>query len=183
MSFDGYQNLYVADTSNHRIQYFSRGFLFSLQFFFSNFHCLIKGSSTGTTVAGNSGAAGSGYSELYNPYAIHVDSNRLMYILDTSNCRVLKWQFGDPLGYVTAAGRGCGSQLYQISTSYAMFVDNQANIYISDNANHRVTLWLSNNLTTGVLVFFSLVPNFQSVLLSFEGRRREWSRKYNRTII
>ena len=77
-----------------------------------------------------------------------------MYILDSSNCRVLKWKLGDPLGYVVAAGRGCGSQFYQISTSYSMFVDPSGNIYVSDNTNHRVTLWSSTNTTSGILVFF-----------------------------
>ena len=129
--------MYVADTYNHRIQYFPRG------------------SATGTTVAGvSTGSWGTGFSELYYPADIHVDANRAMFILDSSNCRVLKWQLGEPLGYVVAGGRGCGSQLFQISTSYSMFVDNQGNIYVSDNANHRVTLWLSTNTTSGILVFF-----------------------------
>lgn len=135
VAFDGYLNVYVADTYNHRIQYFPRG------------------SATGTTVAGSSvGSWGTGYSELYYPADIHVDANRAMYILDSSNCRVLKWQLGDPLGYVVAAGRGCGSQLFQIAISYSMFVDNQGNIYISDYTNHRVTYWSTTNTTSGVLV-------------------------------
>jgi hypothetical protein len=112
----------------------------------------LKGSTTGTTVAGNSGAAGSGYSELNNPTTIYVDSNRLMYILDATNYRVLKWQLGDPLGYVVAGGSGSGAGLNQITASYGMWVDNQYNIYISDYSNHRVTLWLARNTTTGILV-------------------------------
>jgi hypothetical protein len=38
--------------------------------------------------------------------------NRAVCILDTSNYRVLKWQFGGPLCYLVARGRGTGSQLY-----------------------------------------------------------------------
>jgi hypothetical protein len=76
-----------------------------------------------------------------------------MYILDTSNYRVLKWTVGDPLGYVVAGGNGAGSSLTQISTSYGMFVDSQLNIYISDSTNCRVTKWLSTNTTSGILVF------------------------------
>ncbi len=75
-----------------------------------------------------------------------------MYILDTNNYRVLKWQFGEPLGYVVAGGNGQGSQLSQIYTSYAMFVDSQGNIYVSDYSLHRVTLWLTTNTTSGILV-------------------------------
>ncbi|CAF2697913.1 unnamed protein product [Rotaria sp. Silwood2] len=134
IAFDGYLNLYVADYTNHRIQLFS------------------SESSIGTTVAGQSGAAGSGYSQLNNPSAIYIDARRTMYILDTSNYRVLKWAFGDPLGYVVAGGQSWGSALTQITTSYAMFVDNQGNVYVSEYGNHRVTLWLTTNTTTGILV-------------------------------
>ncbi|CAF1082804.1 unnamed protein product [Rotaria sordida] len=133
-ALDGYQNLYVADTTNHRIQYFPRG------------------TTTGITVAGKSGSAGSAYAQLNNPHAIYVDSNRVMYILDTSNYRVLQWQFGEPFGHVVAGGNGAGSALTQITTSYAMFVDSQSNIYVSEYGNHRVTLWLSTNTTSGTLV-------------------------------
>jgi sugar lactone lactonase YvrE len=103
-------------------------------------------------VAG-SGSAGSDYSEFNNPSAIYVSPTRTMYILDTTNYRVLKWQLGDPLGYVVAGGNGAGSSLTQISTSYGMFVDSQLNIYVSDSANCRVTKWLSTNTTSGILVF------------------------------
>ncbi|CAF1544577.1 unnamed protein product, partial [Rotaria sordida] len=132
--FDGYQNLYVADTTNHRIQYFPRG------------------TTTGITVAGSSGNPGSAYAQFNNPYAIYVDSNRVMYILDTSNYRVIQWKFGDPYGDVVVGGNGAGSALTQITTSYAMFVDSQSNIYVSEYGNHRVTLWLSTNTTAGTLV-------------------------------
>ena len=133
--FDGYQNLYVADTTNHRIQYFPRG------------------STTGTTIAGSSsGTAGSSLSELNSPYYVHVDPNRLMYILDTSNYRVLKWQLNEPLGFVVAGGNGNGAQLTQIGVSYSMFVDSNGNVYVSESSNHRVTFWSTTNSSYGVLV-------------------------------
>jgi len=75
-----------------------------------------------------------------------------MYILDTTNCRVLRWAVGDPLGYVVAGGNGAGSALTQFSTSYGMFVDSQFNIYVSDFANHRIVKWFSTNTTSGILV-------------------------------
>ncbi|CAF4729948.1 unnamed protein product [Rotaria sp. Silwood1] len=134
MDFDGYQNMYVVDTTNHRIQLFA------------------PGSLTGTTVAGTSGSSGNGYSQLNSPSAIYVDANRVMYILDTSNYRVLKWTIGDPIGYVVVGTQTAGSALTQISTSYGMFVDNQYNIYVSDSGNNRVTLWLATNRTAGIVV-------------------------------
>jgi len=76
-----------------------------------------------------------------------------MYILDTTNYRVLRWAVGDPLGYLVAGGNGAGTSLTQISTSYGMFMDNQLNIYISDSGNSRVVKWFSTNTTSGILVF------------------------------
>lgn len=109
------------------------------------------GTTSGVSIIGGSGT-GASLSQLNNPTAIYVDVNRTMFILDSVNYRVLKWHFGEPLGYVVAGGNGAGSALTQITTSYAMFVDSQSNIYVSEYSNHRVTLWQSTNTTTGILV-------------------------------
>ena len=90
-----------------------------------------------------------------------------MFILDTYNFRVLKWQAGDPLGYIAAAGNGNGNGggFTQIGYSYALFVDEKSNIFISENANHRITKWLFDNITLGFLVitFSSLLQTFPSI--------------------
>ncbi len=80
-----------------------------------------------------------------------------MFILDGSNYRVLRWQSGDPLGYVVAGGNGYGAGFNQMGTCYEMFVDNQYNIYISDNTYSRVTKWSQTNTTSGVLVRFIFI--------------------------
>ena len=118
------------------------------------------GSFTGTTIAGRSGTAGSSISELYSPSAVYVDGNSNMYILDTTNYRVLRWRIGEPLGYVVAGGNSAGASLTQISTSYGMFVDSQLNIYVSDAGNDRVTKWLATNRTSGILVYFDRSLNY-----------------------
>lgn len=110
--------------------------------------------TTATTVAGITSSGGSSYSQLNNPSQVYADANGIMYILDTSNCRVLRWTPGDSIGYAVAGNSGCGSALTQITTSYSMFIDSQFNIYISEYSNHRVTLWLSTNTTSGTLVFY-----------------------------
>lgn len=129
--------MYVADMGNHRIQRFPPG----------------SGSSTlALTVAGFNLGAGSGYSELYNPMAISVASNGTMYILDSSNYRVLRWLPGEPVGVAVVGGRGSGTTLDKIGVSYAMFLDARQNIYVSEYGNHRISLWTSGNNITGVLV-------------------------------
>lgn len=80
-----------------------------------------------------------------------------MYILDTTNYRVLKWQLGDQLGTVVVNGRGSGTTLDKIGTSYAMCFDNQNNIYISEYSNHRVTKWPLSNNTVGQLVSYFFI--------------------------
>lgn len=106
----------------------------------------------GTTIAGITLDNGGSYSELYYPRSISVASSGSMYILDWQNCRVLRWEQGDPLGSVVAGGHGCGASLTQIDYSYGLFIDNQSNIYISEYNNHRVVKWLSTNTTAGILV-------------------------------
>ena len=130
-----------------------------------------------------SGSAGSTLSQLYNPFAIYVDPNQMMYILDQTNYRVLRWKFGEPLGYVVAGGNGAGGSLTQISTSYAMFIDSQYNIYVSDSGNSRVSLWLPTNRTSGILVRKSSVDRTCETRVHVPcfpvGCRWKWSRKYS----
>lgn len=144
MGFDGFGNMYIVDRENHRIQSYR------------------SGSNIGTTVAGVTGTAGARRSELSTPYAIQVTSDAIMFILDTYNYRVLRWQVGEPSGIIVAGGRGSGSTLDRQALSYAMFVDSQYNIFISDYGNHRVVRWSVTNTTSGQLVssfihFFFLI--------------------------
>ena len=136
--------MYVADYNNHRIQRFP------------------PGSNIGITVAGFNLASGPSRSELYQPAAITVNANGQMFIVDSFNYRVLKWQLNDPLGVVIAGGRGLGSTLDKLARCYALFVDSQSNVYVSDYGNSRVTRWLNGNTTSGILVLylFSLSHSF-----------------------
>ena len=73
LTVDVWGNMYVADTYNHRIQFFS------------------VGSQSGTTIAGVTGIAGNDTSSLNNPYAVILDNNLNMYVADTVNHRVQKF--------------------------------------------------------------------------------------------
>jgi len=72
-AFDYMGNLYVADTSNHRIQLF------------------VAGSLNGTTIAGVTSTAGNGAYLLYNPYSVAFDSDLNLYVADISNNRIQKF--------------------------------------------------------------------------------------------
>jgi hypothetical protein len=134
VSFDAYLNMYVADYNNHRIQKF------------------LRGSFAATTVAGFSLGSGSSRAELYYPTAITVTPNGTMYIADDNNFRVVRWQDGDPLGYVVAGGRGQGATFDKMGYSAGVFVDDQLNVYVSDYTYARVVLWMAGNTTAGRLV-------------------------------
>lgn len=115
-------------------------------------HVFPLGSNIGTTVAGMTSVSGARLAELSSPYGIYVTPNETMFILDTNNYRVLRWQVGDPIGFVVAGGQGLGSLLTQIGTSYSLFVDSQYNVYVSESSNHRITIWRVTNTSFGQLV-------------------------------
>lgn len=139
-------------------------------------HFLSLGSNVGTTVAGVTSTAGSRRSELNSPFAIRVFSNGSMFILDTGNYRVLKWQVGEPLGYVVAGGNGYGSTFDRFGTCYGFFVDSLFNIYVSDSSFHRVTVWRVSNTTSGQLVITCQDISIENIFLV--GRWRERRRKH-----
>ena len=72
-AFDYMGNLYVADTSNHRIQLF------------------VAGSLNGTTIAGVTSTAGNGAYLLNGPLSVALDSDLNLYVADYNNHRVQKF--------------------------------------------------------------------------------------------
>ncbi len=66
-------NMYVADTANHRIQFF------------------LNGQTNGTTIAGLTGSIGSTSTKLFNPSKIVLDSQLNLYVADTDNQRIQKF--------------------------------------------------------------------------------------------
>ncbi|MEK6590028.1 MAG: hypothetical protein AABZ11_05040, partial [Nitrospinota bacterium] len=128
---DGLGNLFIADTSNHRIRKVSPDGII-------------------TTVAGN-GSAGYGgdgglaiNASLNYPRGITIDSYDNLFIADTSNHRIRKVS---PDGIITTiAGNGTagyggdGGQATsaKINSPYGVFVDGQGNLFITDRSNHRI---------------------------------------------
>ena len=75
LTLDQWGNIYVADTFNNRIQFFSAG------------------TQSGTTIAGVGGVAGSNASLLNNPYAVLLDDNYNLYVADGNNHRIQKFLY------------------------------------------------------------------------------------------
>jgi sugar lactone lactonase YvrE len=74
VTLDPMGNVYVADSRNHRIQFF------------------IAGQTEGTTIAEILSVNGSSPTELNTPYTVRLDSQLNLYIVDTGNHRIQRFQ-------------------------------------------------------------------------------------------
>ncbi|CAF1096715.1 unnamed protein product [Rotaria sordida] len=75
VTLDSMGNIYVADSSNHRIQFF------------------LAGQSNGTTIAGITAVGGSTSTQLNSPSSVIVDTQFNLYVSDFANHRVQKFLF------------------------------------------------------------------------------------------
>lgn len=114
--------IYVSDTPNYRVIRFP------------------PNSSNGTSASkvGGTGATGNGWLGLVNPREIFVDSTRALYIADSSNNRIQKWNFQSSHGVTVAGGNGAGSNLDQLNTPNSLVVDDYGQMYIVDKGNNRI---------------------------------------------
>ena len=74
VTLDPMGNIYVADTGNQRIQFFS------------------VGQSNGITVAGITGTTGNTSTLLKSPYGVTLDNQLNLYVSDSANHRIQKFQ-------------------------------------------------------------------------------------------
>ena len=117
LALDGSGNLYVADVYNNRVEIFDSS---------NNFVTQI-GSSAPATGAGN-GA-------FQYPYGVAVDSSGNLFVMDTDNNRVQK--FNASHGYVGQWG-SAGSGAGQFAQSDGIAVDPSGNVYVADTYNNRI---------------------------------------------
>ena len=117
--------IYVSDTPNFRVLRFPPN---------------SSNGTAGAMVAGT-GATGYGWLGLINPREIFVDSSRTLYIADSSNNRIQKWDFQSSHGVTVAGGAGSGSNLNQLSAPNSLVVDDYGQMYIVDKGNNRILRW------------------------------------------
>lgn len=108
-------NLYIADSSNHRIQ-------------------RVDTVGNVTTVAGT-GVAGSGGSELNRPSGLALDNAGFLYISDTGNNRIQRVDAAGNVATVAGAGTAIAPSL---SSPLGLAIDGHGGLYIADSNNGRI---------------------------------------------
>jgi trimeric autotransporter adhesin len=131
LAIDSRDNLYIADTSNHRVR-------------------VVSPDGTITTLTGSSIAGFSGDNQpasnglLSQPSGLAVDSTGNLYIADTGNNRIRKVA---PYGNITTVAGSAGAGFAGdngpatqalLNTPRGVGVDGTNNVYIADTENHRV---------------------------------------------
>ncbi|CAF4921243.1 unnamed protein product [Rotaria sp. Silwood1] len=126
VAVDSNGNIYVADTYNHRVQFWARD------------------ASTGTTIAGT-GSPGTSNNELTYPQGIARDSSSgTLYIADTFNHRVMRYLPNTLSGTVVAGGNDQGLGNTQLFYPYSICFDLSSNSLVISN-------WAANNVVRWVL--------------------------------
>ncbi|CAF0813836.1 unnamed protein product [Adineta steineri] len=97
---------------------------------------LNQGDKNGIIVAGGNGV-GSDLNQLDNPTFILVDDNYSIYISDTPNHRIMKWEKDAKEGIIFASGNDTNT----LERPLGLAMDHLGQIYIADLLNHRIIRW------------------------------------------
>lgn len=135
IAVDSSNNVYVADYINNRVQKFD-----------SNGEYITKFGGTGPGPNGR----GSGDGQFYYPMGIAVDSGGNVYVVDSNNNRVQKFDSNGK--YLTKWGgtgpgwNGRGSGDGEFSSPRGIAVDSGGKVFVSDTGNNRVQVFDSNGM-------------------------------------
>lgn len=88
--------------------------------------------------------AGSHFS---SPHSIAMDQDGNIYVADTYNHRIQKWQPGATSGITVAGGNGQGNADNQLDSPKDLALDKQGNIYVADLMNNRFQKWQPDALS------------------------------------
>ncbi|CAF4207447.1 unnamed protein product [Adineta steineri] len=105
----------------------------------------IKFQQFGITVDRGNGQ-GQELNQLYNPVGIFIDNNKSIYIADSLNHRIVKWNLNSKTGRIIAGSNGYGDQNNQLSYPKDIIFDKENNSFIIyDEGNKRVVRYFAQN--------------------------------------
>jgi len=122
-------NLYIADTYNHRVMQYQHG------------------SSVGNVVAGGNGY-GFGASQLSTPFGLYFDVFSNSFVISNAGMpRIVWWKIGDYNGTVVADSFTgvVGNDSTFLNVPFGVSLDPMGNIYVADTVNHRIQFFLSGH--------------------------------------
>lgn len=160
VEIDASGNIYVADSSNNRIQKFNSSYVYQSQFGSAgsgngqfNFPTGIAFDSSGNIFVADSGndriqkfnsagvyqsqfgSTGTGNGQFNLPYNLIIDASDNMYVADYNNDRIQKFNSaGVYQSQFGISGNGDG----EFNNPYDLDFDSSGNIYVVDRSNYRV---------------------------------------------
>ena len=141
VALDGSGNLYIADTSNHRIRKITLAPGFALGTLSTGTISTVAGSGT-AGYGGDGGAAAS--AQLNYPTGVALDGANNLYIADTLNHRIRKVDSAGVISTVAGSGMpgfswdGGAAASARLNGPTGLALDSADNLYIADTNNHRI---------------------------------------------
>ncbi|MDE1868330.1 MAG: NHL repeat-containing protein, partial [Thaumarchaeota archaeon] len=137
-----------ADTSNNRI----------LKFNTTN---LVTGGTANVTLGQTtftSSSSGTSATKLKSPNGLAFDSNGNLWVADTSNNRILKFNTTNlvtggtanvTLGQTTFTSSSSGTSATQLNSPFGLAFDSHGNLWVADQNSNRILKFNTTNLVTG----------------------------------
>lgn len=123
VGIDSHDNIYVADSCNHRIEIFSPNEKFLRTY----------------------GKPGSGIGEMSYPYDIRVDKQGFQFVCEFGNSRIQIFDANDkPVETLGQAGGKPG----ELANPWSIALDSKGNLYVADSQNHRVEKFIRRTSLT-----------------------------------
>lgn len=89
------------------------------------------------------GISDSNNTSLNFPLGITIDEvTGSLYVTDSRNHRIQKFEFNSTQGITVAGGINYGQNLSQLYLPSNVALDSTCNVYIADSGNHRIVQWL-----------------------------------------
>ena len=158
-------DIFIADSDNHRIQR-----IHSLKNYDSDGTTDGSYSLTTTTVAGGNGS-GDSPDKLSFPRQVMIGPDNCLYICDTGNNRIQRWEIGSSEATTVAGDPSglAGSTLSLLDNPTGIFISRDvcdSCLFVADTNNHRIIRFLLGSVRGVVVAGQTNITGYRSHLLS-----------------